>query len=85
LTVYDREQTFNFDGKILDAMTDKWGKDIIELVTHDEEDCLDIKNSVNIHSYQSYMNRSHYPRYESKDVLRHRHPSFDLYLRGVFN
>ena len=85
LTIYDAEQTFNFDGKILDAMTSKWGDDIVQVVTHDEEACLDIKNDVNIHSYQSYMNMAHYPRYDSREVIRHRHPSLDLYLRGVFN
>lgn len=85
LTLYAEDQTFNFDGMVLDRMVDKWGKDIIEVVTFDEEDCLDIKNDVNIHSYQSYMNMSHYPRYVSRDELRHRHPSLDLYLDGCFD
>ena len=85
LTIYDEEQTFNFDGKILDAMTDKWGDGIIEVVTHDDEDCLDVKNKVNIHSYESYMNMSHYPRYVSRKDLKHRHPSLQLYLEGTFN
>lgn len=85
LTLYDYDQKFNFDGKVLDAMTDKWGKDIIEVVTHDEEDCLDVKNQVNIHSYDSYMAMSHYPRYESREVIRHRHPSLHLYLDGWFD
>lgn len=85
LTVYDFDQTFNFDGKILDAMTDKWGVGIVETVTYDEEDCVDLKNDVNIHSYESYMKMSHYPRWAMREELRFRHPSLDLYLSGSFD
>jgi hypothetical protein len=85
LTVYDRDQTFNFDGKILDCMTSKWGDDIVQVVTHDEEDCIDVKNDVNIHSYRSYMDVKAYDRYLSRDEIRPRHPSLDLYLNGHFD
>jgi hypothetical protein len=84
LTIYDSDQTFNFDGKVIDAMVDKWGEDIILDVSFDEEDCIDIKNGVNIHSYSSYMEVAGYPRYLSREVIRHRHPSLDLYLDGHF-
>lgn len=85
LTVYDRDQKFNFDGKILDCMTRKWGQGIVKVVTHDEEDCIDVKNSVNIHSYKSYMDVKRYRRYTSSHEISLRHPSLGCYFAGQFD
>lgn len=79
LTVFDDDQTFAFDGSILDAMTSKWGQDIIEVVSFDEEDCLDIKGDENIHSYESYANAG-YREYINRDELRGRHFEFSQLL-----
>lgn len=85
LTVYDDDQTFNFDGKILDSMTNKWGHDIIELVEFDEEDCIDVKDGTNIHSYESYMSFDHYPRYELSTEIAPRHPRLKMLFDGYYD
>lgn len=85
LTIYDEDQTFNFDGKVLDAMTNKWGTDIIQYVEYDEEDCIDVKDNTNIHSYKSYMKMSHYPRYESSLDIAPRHPRLMMMFKGFYD
>lgn len=85
LTVYDHNQTFNFDGKVMDCMTDKWGKGIIEVVSFDEEDCIDIKDNYNIHSYESYMKVAHYPRYENANTIVPRFPRLKLLMSGYYD
>lgn len=85
LTVYDRSQRFNFDGVILDSMTDRWGLGIIQEVTFDEEDCIDIKDGMNIHSYDSYMRVAQYDRYDSRSEIHPRHPSLTQYLESGFD
>lgn len=83
LTVYDLDQQFNFDGKVLDKMTDTWGKGIIEYVEFDEEDCLDIKGSVNIHSYDSYIKI--YPEYLPSKQIVPRFPRLMMLMEGFYD
>lgn len=83
LTVYDMDQQFNFDGKILDCFTDTWGSQIVEELTFDEEDCLDIKTDYNIHSYESYMGR--YPDYLESGLIVPRFPRLKLFMTGYYD
>lgn len=84
LTLYDPDQTFNFDGLLLDKLTDRWGQDIVEVISFDEEDCVDVKNDVNIHSFESYMAVPQYERVNVKKIAG-RHPCLSHYLNGFYN
>ena len=70
-SIYTEGQTFNFDGKINQALVAKWGNEIIKTISSEPSDCLDIKNEENIHSYQSYMRKrnSAYPAYKDRSKL----------------
>lgn len=83
LTLYDPEQTCNFDGLLLDCLTDRWGQDIVEVVEFDEEDCVDIKNHINIHSFESYMRVPEYARYNTRKMIS-RHPCLGFYFSGYY-
>ena len=85
LTIYEPDQYCNFDGAVLDAMMNMFGKNVVQKVSFDQGDTLDIKNETNIHSYESYIVHKHYDRYLKRDELRKRYPSLDLYLNGHFN
>lgn len=84
LTLYDPEQTFNFDGVLLDRLTERWGQDIVEVVSFDDEDCVDVKNDVNIHSFESYMAVPQYERVNVKKIAG-RHPCLSHYFNGFYN
>lgn len=83
LTVYDLDQQFNFDGKVLDKMTDKWGKDIIEYVEFDEEDCIDVKSGVDMHSYESY--KKIYPQHFPSNQIIPRFPRLMMLVEGFYD
>ena len=83
LTVYDLDQQFNFDGKVLDKMTDKWGKDIIEYVEFDEEDCIDVKSTLDMHNYESY--RRIYPEYLPSNQIIPRFPRLQMLIQGFYD
>jgi hypothetical protein len=83
LTVYDLDQQFNFDGKVLDKMTDMWGKEIIEYIEFDEEDCIDVKTDFNIHSYESYMKL--YPEYLPSNEIIPRFPRLMMLMKGFYD
>ena len=83
LTLYHERQKFNFDGLILDRLTEKWGNEIVEVISFDEEDCVDVKNNQNIHSFESYMNQPHYERYHTKKMVG-RHPCLSHYMSGFY-
>lgn len=84
LTVFKEDQTFAFDGSILDSMTGKWGQDIVEYVEFDEEDCIDIKGATNIHGFFSFRDAG-YPRYLPRDEMRGRHYHMDALLNGAYD
>jgi hypothetical protein len=83
LTVYDMDQQFNFDGKILDCFTNTWGSHVVEELTFDEEDCLDVKTNYNIHSYESYIGR--YPDYVESRFIVPRFPRLKLLTSGYYD
>ena len=84
LTLYHKDQKFNFDGMLLDCLTEKWGQDIVEVIEFDEEDCVDVKNDVNIHSFESYMRVPEYERY-STVKMPGRHPCLGFYFSGFYD
>jgi len=84
LTVFKHSQTFNFDGAIMDALFNRWGKDIVTIVEDSEEDCIDVKGNENIHSYESYA-KSGYLQLEDKDQIAPRHPRLmDLLYSSIY-
>lgn len=61
LTLFGDEQLYAFDGSIMAALFDRWDPET--LVTHvenDWDDCIDVKNDINIHSYESFRNYPHH-------------------------
>ena len=70
-SIYHEGQKFNFDGKVNKAIANKWGNKVIETISSEPSDCLDIKNEENIHSYDSYMRKrdSTYPVYKDRSEL----------------
>jgi len=83
--VYNKDQTFDFDGKILEEMTNKWGWDIIDLISEDPEDCLDIKDDLNIHSYESYISKTIYPRYLKRSELIKKYVRLQELIQGKYD
>ena len=70
LTLFGEYQKYSFDGSIMQALFDKWDPDVlVTYVENDWDDCIDVKNDVNIHSYESFRN---YPRHDIEaDELRY--------------
>lgn len=83
--MYTPDHYCNFDGVIIDAFMN-WAvkKEHLEVVSDEEDDCIDLKSKVDIHSYQSYIEKPHYPRSFSIEELRGRHPHLDMYFKGGF-
>ena len=83
---YSEGQTFNFDGKVNKALTNKWGADVIKTISSEPDDCFDIKDSQNIHSYQSYIRKrgSVYPAYEDRSKLLERFEELKMLDAGQF-
>lgn len=84
LTLYEDKQTFNFDGYLMNKLFEKWGRSIVKVVEYDEEDCIDVKNAINIHSYQSYIDRPHYKRHDLAKNIIPRHPALQLFFDGYY-
>ena len=85
LKMYKKDQTFDFDGKILEQMTSKWGWGIVENISEDPESCIDVKDGMNIHSYESYISRSQYPRWDSNLVIAARYPRIHELMNGDYD
>lgn len=85
LTLYSEFQKFNFDGVLLDKLTERWGQEIVEVVEFDEEDCIDVKDETNIHSYQSYMNVPEYKRLEDRTEIMYRHPCLTNLFHNIYD
>jgi len=85
-SLYSEGQTFNFDGKVNKAITNKWGTDVIKTISSEPDDCFDIKDSQNIHSYQSYIRKrgSVYPAYEDRSKLLERFEELKMLDAGQF-
>lgn len=84
LKVYKKDQTFDFDGKLLEQMTSKWGWGIVENISDDPESCIDVKDEMNIHSYESYIKEPHYPRWDSNLEIASKHPRIHELMNGEY-
>lgn len=57
LTLFGEHQKYSFDGSIMQALFAKWDPDVlVTYVENDWDDCIDVKNNMNIHSYESFKN-----------------------------
>lgn len=85
-SVYAEGQTFNFDGKINQALAGKWGDDVIKTISSDPSDCLDIKNDENIHSYHSYIRKRGkvYPAHKDRSKLVEQFEELKMLDNGQF-
>ena len=83
--VYKKDQTFDFDGKLLEQMVSEWGWSIVERISEEAEDCIDVKLDMNIHSYESYIGRSEYPRWDSNLVIAARYPRIYELMNGDYD
>lgn len=85
--IYAPDQKFNFDGKINEAIVDKWNVSVVHRISSGDTDCLDLKNSENIHSYESYMKHSPhtYPNGPTRDELGDIYPEIKLLDEGYFD
>jgi hypothetical protein len=89
-TVYGANQTCDFDGTLNDTIAKKWnpsGKNIKQTIlpiSSEPEDCLDIKDGSDIHSYKSYIIRKNYPRHLSRDEMYEKYEELQMLERGDF-
>ena len=83
-TVYGHEQTLNFDGKVNAAMVKKWDESVLHKASCEPEDCLDIKDGTDMHSYDSYISLKHYPRHIYRDELYTKYEELQMLERGDF-
>lgn len=86
-SIYPEKTTHNFDGRINDAIVDKWNDEsLITTISSKPYDCFDIKDGTDIHSYESYMKRSPhtYPRYKSREELVDIYQELKLLDQGFF-
>lgn len=84
LGMYSKNQTFDFDGCIIRQITDKWGWSVVERISSDPEDCIDVKDSDNIHSYESYISRPQYPRWDSNLIVASNHLRIQELMDGDY-
>lgn len=82
--VYEKGQTFNFDGKVNEKFFGMWGEEVVECISKEPEDCIDIKNNENIHTYESYIKVDSYPRYDNRDVIFSKHKELIMLENGDF-
>lgn len=89
-TVYGANQTHDFDGTINDTIARKWcqgksgTKDVIQCISSEPEDCLDIKDGNDMHGYESYIIRENYPRHLSRDEMYEKYEELQMLERGDF-
>jgi hypothetical protein len=87
LVSYSQKQTCNFDGKINQAISNKWNETVIETISSDPDDCFDVKDGEDIHSYDSYMKKSPgvYPPNKKRSELVEIYEELKLLDLGYFN
>lgn len=85
-SIYKDNQRANFDGKINEAFRDKWGAEVIKTIRSEKDDCFDVKDGENIHSYDSYIKKrgKEYPPYKSRAELIEDHEELKLLSLGYF-
>lgn len=85
--IYPPRATHNFDGRLNDAIIDKWGDvKLITTLSSDPKDCFDVKDGTDIHSYDSYITRSPrvYPKYDKRSKLVLKYKELTLLDQGFF-
>jgi len=86
-TIYPDKTTHNFDGRINDAFVKKWGdQGMPTCISSNPQDCFDVKDGTDIHSYESYIRKSPnvYPRYKSRSELSDKYQELTLLDQGFF-
>ena len=85
--IYSRDQTCNFDGKINEAISNKWSETVIETISTESDDCFDVKDGTDIHSYESYMKKSPsiYPPNKNRSELVEMYEELKLLDLGYFS
>ena len=85
-SLYKDNQRANFDGMINDAFDKKWGPSVIKTIRSENDDCFDVKDDDNIHSYESYMRKSPrvYPAFSDRSVLVEEYEELKLLDLGYF-
>ncbi len=85
--IYPEKATNNFDGRINDAIMDKWrDESLIHTISSNPDDCFDVKDGTDIHSYDSYIRRSPrvYPKYQKRSKLVPKYKELTLLDQGFF-
>jgi hypothetical protein len=86
-SVYPPKLKCNFDGKINEALSNKWSDTVIETISSEPDDCFDVKDGTDIHSYESYMKKSPstYPHYKDRGELVEIYEELKLLDLGYFS
>lgn len=86
-SLYSTGQKSNFDGKINEAISKKWGESVIETISTSPSDCFDIKDGTDIHSYESYIVKRNtvYPAYKDRSKLVEEYEELKLLDLGYFS
>ena len=85
-SIYKDNQRANFDGMINEAFEAKWGPSVIKTIRSNADDCFDVKDGDNIHSYDSYIRKSPkvYPPFKDRSVLVEEYEELKLLDLGYF-
>lgn len=86
-SIYADNQTCNFDGKINEAISRQWNQKVIKTIRSEENDCFDVKNAENIHSYESYIKKrgTTYPPHKDRKDLVEEYEEMKLLDLGYFS
>jgi len=85
-SIYNENQNCNFDGKINEAMTSQWNESVIKTISSEPDDCFDVKDGTDIHSYDSYIRKRNgvYPAYKNRNELVEEYEELKLLDLGYF-
>lgn len=85
--IYKPNMKSNFDGSINDKITSKWGDDIVFTISSHPDDCFDVKDGDDIHSYRSYITKSPnvYPANLTRSELKEKYEELRLLDEGFFS
>lgn len=86
-SVYKEGQSCNFDGVVNEKITSTYSSDTIHTISSDPDDCFDIKDGDDIHSYESYINKrpDTYPANLDRSELKNKYEEIRLLDEGFFS
>lgn len=86
-SIYKDGQTSNFDGKINEAITERWNPEIVHTISSHPDDCFDVKDGDDIHSYDSYIRKRNgvYPANLDRSELKEKYEEIRLLDEGFFS